>query len=371
MTASQSKSESRKQKNAKLIRILIEKGKEQGFLTQEDILYEFPEIENHLDVLDEIFAALQANEIEVLEEEEEDEEAAGPQELTLEQKIKILKSIQSNITTDAIRSYLQEIGKTPLLNAKEEVILAKAIEAGDEESKQLLVTANLRLVVSIAKKYANRGLHLLDLIQEGNIGLMRAVEKFDYHRGFKFSTYATWWIRQAITRSIADQARTIRIPVHMHETINKLGKVTAELSTKLGRKPSAMEIAREMGIEEGRVKEIVKISQQPKSLSSPIGKEKESEIGDIIPDTDSITPEELASNSFLRSQMQNILSDLQDRERRVLELRFGLEDGVTRTLEEVGREFGVTRERIRQIEAKALKKLRMASSEKQLKDYLG
>ncbi|MDD3661736.1 MAG: RNA polymerase sigma factor RpoD [Candidatus Dojkabacteria bacterium] len=348
---------------------LVDKGKEQGYLTQEDILFEFPSVENHLDALDEIFITLQYNGIEVLDESLEEQEEQ-PEELTLEHKIKILKSIQSNITTDAIRSYLQEIGKTPLLTGPEEVILAKRIEKGDVEASQLLVTANLRLVVSIAKRYANRGLHLLDLIQEGNMGLMRAVQKFDYHRGFKFSTYATWWIRQAITRSIADQARTIRIPVHMHETINKLNKVTSQLSTKLGRKPSAAEIAKEMDIEIDKVHEILRISQQPKSLSAQIGKEQESELSDIIPDRRSPSPESIATNAFLRSQMQNILNQLQDRERRVLELRFGLQDGVTRTLEEVGREFGVTRERIRQIEAKALKKLKIASTDKRLKDYI-
>ncbi|MBN2101105.1 RNA polymerase sigma factor RpoD [Candidatus Dojkabacteria bacterium] len=360
----------RKEKIQKTIKQLVKKGKEQGFLTQEDILYEFPHIENHLDLLDEIFITLQNNGIEVLEESSTDGDEIDEEEMTLEHKIRILKSIQSNITTDAIRSYLQEIGKTPLLTAEEEVILAKRIEKGEKEAGQLLVTANLRLVVSIAKKYANRGLQLLDLIQEGNIGLMRAVQKFDYKRGFKFSTYATWWIRQAITRSIADQARTIRIPVHMHETINKLSKISAQLATKLGRKPKPEEIADAMKIEVEKVNEILKISQHPKSLSAQIGKEQDSELSDIIPDTKAASPETIATNAFLRSQMQQILSGLQDREKRVLELRFGLQDGVTRTLEEVGREFGVTRERIRQIEAKALKKLKIASMEKQLKDYL-
>jgi RNA polymerase primary sigma factor len=352
------------------IKELIEKGKEQGFLTQDDILEKFPNIENNLELLDKIFASLQNESIEVLDEDETDETEKEEGEMTLENKIKILKSIQSNITTDAIRSYLQEIGKTPLLNAEEEVILAKRIEQDEDEARQLLVTANLRLVVSIAKKYANRGLHLLDLIQEGNIGLMRAVEKFDYKRGYKFSTYATWWIRQAITRSIADQARTIRIPVHMHETINKLSKISAILSTKLGRKPTPEEIAEEMDIEVEKVNEILRISQHPKSLSDKIGKERDSELADIIPDTHSLSPAAVATNAFLKSQMKEILKDLQDRERRVLELRFGLKDGVTRTLEEVGREFGVTRERIRQIEAKALKKLKLASMNKKLKDYL-
>lgn len=352
------------------IQMLVKKGKDQGFLTQEDILYEFPNVENHLDLLDKVFITLQKNGIEVLEEVSEAGEEVAEEEMTLEHKIKILKSIQSNISTDAIRSYLQEIGKTPLLTGKEEVILAKRIEKEDQEATQLLVTANLRLVVSIAKKYANRGLHLLDLIQEGNIGLMRAVEKFDYTRGFKFSTYATWWIRQAITRSIADQARTIRIPVHMHETINKLSKVSAILATKLGRKPIPEEIADAMNIELEKVHDILRISQHPKSLSAHIGKEQDSELADIIPDKKSLSPEIIATNAFLSSQMKEVLDGLQDRERRVLELRFGLQDGVTRTLEEVGREFGVTRERIRQIEAKALKKLKLASAEKQLKDYL-
>lgn len=368
-TSSQKTSAKRK-KTEETIKMLVKKGKGQGFLTQEDILYEFPHIENHLNLLDEIFITLQKNGVEVLDDTYDDEDEGGEEEMTLEHKIKILKSIQSNITTDAIRSYLQEIGKTPLLTGEEEVILAKRIEKSDEEAKQLLVTANLRLVVSIAKKYANRGLHLLDLIQEGNIGLMRAVEKFDYKRGFKFSTYATWWIRQAITRSIADQARTIRIPVHMHETINKLSKVSAQLATKYGRRPQPEEIAKAMKIDVEKVNEILRISQHPKSLSAQIGKEQDSELQDIIPDTHGLSPDSIATNAFLKSQMQGVLDTLQDRERRVLELRFGLKDGVTRTLEEVGREFGVTRERIRQIEAKALKKLKIASMEKKLKDYL-
>ena len=249
---------SKSEKLEKIIKSLVKQGKELGFLTQEDILKELPRIENHIDLLDEIFVTLQYNGIEVLEETEDSIDETE-EELTLEKKIKILKSIQSNISNDAIRSYLQEIGKTPLLTKAEEVTLAKRIEKKDAESKQLLVTANLRLVVSIAKKYANRGLHLLDLIQEGNIGLMRAVEKFDYKRGFKFSTYATWWIRQAITRSIADQARTIRIPVHMHETINKLSKVSAQLSAELGRKPTPEEIGEKMELEVEKVNNIENI----------------------------------------------------------------------------------------------------------------
>lgn len=351
----------------KAISKLVEKGKEQGFLSQEDILDVFPTIEEDIELLDEIFKMVQENEIEVIEPEEE---VKADKELTLEKKIRILKTIQSNLSTDAIRSYLFEIGKIPLLTAEEEVILAKRIEKGDEEASQLLTTANLRLVVSIAKKYSKSGLELLDLIQEGNIGLMRAVEKFDYTKGFKFSTYATWWIRQAITRAIADQARTIRVPVHMIETINKFNKVTAILTIKLGRQPTDEEIAKEMDIEVEKVAEIRKIKQNPSSLSTPIGDEKDSKLQDIIADDWSQTPEEFATAQYLRNQLHYILDDLQDRERRVLELRFGLEDGVSRTLEEVGREFGVTRERIRQIEAKALKKLKERSSKKQLDDYI-
>jgi len=352
----------------KQINKLVKKGKEQGFLSQEDILEVFPTIEEDIVLLDDIFKELQKNEIEVLEPEEDIPDAS--KDLTLEKKIRILKTIQSTISTDAIRSYLYEIGKIPLLNAEEEVILAKRIEKGDKEATQLLITANLRLVVSIAKKYSKSGLELLDLIQEGNIGLMRAVEKFDYHKGFKFSTYATWWIRQAITRAIADQARTIRVPVHMIETINKFNKVSGTLTTRLGRQPTDEEIAKEMDIDVEKISEIRKIKQNPSSLATPIGDEKDSKLQDILPDEWSQTPEDFATSEYLKNQLQDILDSLQDRERRVLSLRFGLTDGVTRTLEEVGREFGVTRERIRQIEAKALRKLREKSFEKQLDDYI-
>ena len=353
----------------KAIKLLVKKGKDQGFLTQEDLLDVFPTVEEDIDLLDDIFKALQKDEIEVLEPEERTEEHTK-EILTLEKKIKILKNIQSSISTDAIRSYLYEIGRIPLLTGEEEVILAKRIEKGDKEAQQLLITANLRLVVSIAKKYSKSGLELLDLIQEGNIGLMRAVEKFDYTKGFKFSTYATWWIRQAITRAIADQARTIRVPVHMIETINKFNKVSNILATKLGRQATDEEIAQEMDIEIGKVGEIRKIKQNPTSLATPIGEEKDSKLQDIIPDDWSQTPEEYATAEYLRNQLKDILDTLQDRERRVLSLRFGLDDGVSRTLEEVGKEFGVTRERIRQIEAKALKKLKEKSSQQKLDDYI-
>lgn len=353
----------------KAISLLVKKGKEQGFLTQEELLDVFPTIEENIDLLDKIFEQLQDNEIEVLEPEDTVSETVK-EELTLEKKIKILKSIQSTLSTDAIRSYLYEIGRIPLLTGEEEVILAKRIEAGDEEATQLLITANLRLVVSIAKKYGKSNLELLDLIQEGNIGLMRAVEKFDYKKGFKFSTYATWWIRQAITRAIADQARTIRVPVHMIETINKYNKVNNMLATKLGRAATDEEIAKEMEIEITKVAEIKKINQNPTSLSTPIGEEKDSKLQDIIPDDRSQSPEDYATGEYLKNQLHEILDSLQDRERRVLALRFGLEDGVSRTLEEVGKEFGVTRERIRQIEAKALKKLKEKSSLQKLDDYI-
>ena len=353
----------------KAIKVLIDKGKDQGFLTQEDLLDVFPTIEEDVDLLDDIFASLQENEIEVLEPEE-NVEAPEKEELTLEKKIRILKTIQSSLSTDAIRSYLYEIGRIPLLTGDEEKILAKRIEKGDEEATQLLITANLRLVVSIAKKYSKSGLELLDLIQEGNIGLMRAVEKFDYTKGFKFSTYATWWIRQAITRAIADQARTIRVPVHMIETINKFNKVNNSLTTRLGRPPKDEEIAKEMDIELEKVAEIRKIKQNPTSLSTPIGEEKDSKLQDVIADDWSQSPEEYATSEYLKNQLKDILDTLQDRERRVLSLRFGLDDGVSRTLEEVGKEFGVTRERIRQIEAKALKKLKEKSTQQKLDDYI-
>lgn len=356
--------------NNNAIKRLVNKGKEQGFLTQEDILNELPTIEEDIELIDKVFQKLQTEGIEVLEPEEQTTVAETGESLTLEKKIRILKTIQSSLSTDAIRSYLYEIGKIPLLTGEEEVILAKRYEKKDQEAGQLLITANLRLVVSIAKKYAKSGLELLDLIQEGNIGLMRAVQKFDYHKGFKFSTYATWWIRQAITRAIADQARTIRIPVHMIETINKFNKTSAILTTKLGRKPTDDEIAKEMEIELTKVAEIRKISQNPSSLQTPIGDEKDSQLLDIIPDDWSQSPDEYATLEYLKNQIHTVLDSLQDREKRVLALRFGLDDGVTRTLEEVGREFGVTRERIRQIEAKALKKLKERSVQKKLQSYI-
>nr|WP_306765998.1 MULTISPECIES: RNA polymerase sigma factor RpoD [Paenibacillus] len=272
--------------------------------------------------------------------------------------------------SDPVRMYLKEIGRVPLLSADEEVELSKRIEEGDEEAKRRLAEANLRLVVSIARRYAGRGMQFLDLIQEGNMGLIKAVEKFDYSKGFKFSTYATWWIRQAITRSIADQARTIRIPVHMVETINKLVRVSRQLLQELGREPTPEEIGKEMDITPEKVREIQKVSQEPVSLETPVGEESDSNLGDFIEDQDALAPADAAAFELLKEQLEEVLDTLTEREENVLRLRFGLEDGRTRTLEEVGQVFGVTRERIRQIEAKALRKLRHPSRSKRLKDFL-
>jgi RNA polymerase primary sigma factor len=279
-------------------------------------------------------------------------------------------SLADVVIDDPVRMYLKEIGRVPLLTWPQEVELAKRIEAGDQSAVQELSVANLRLVVSIAKRYVGRGMHLLDLIQEGNLGLLKAVEKFDYRKGFKFSTYATWWIRQAITRAIADQARTIRIPVHMVETINKLSRIERQLVQDLGRQPTPAEIAAEMGIDPDKVREIQKIAQEPVSLETPIGEEEDSHLGDFIPDEETQAPAEAASMRMLKEHLEGVLGTLTDREEEVLRLRYGLEDGRARTLEEVGRVFGVTRERIRQIEAKALRKLRHPSRSKKLKDYL-
>lgn len=292
---------------------------------------------------------------------ERKEEAQKPEDLTAPPGVKI---------NDPVRMYLKEIGRVNLLTAAEEVMLAKKIEVGDQEAKQRLAEANLRLVVSIAKRYVGRGMQFLDLIQEGNMGLMKAVEKFDYTKGFKFSTYATWWIRQAITRAIADQARTIRIPVHMVETINKLIRIQRQLLQDLGREPTPEEIGAEMDLPTEKVREILKIAQEPVSLETPIGEEDDSHLGDFIEDLDATSPAENAAYELLKEQLEDVLDTLTDREENVLRLRFGLDDGRTRTLEEVGKVFGVTRERIRQIEAKALRKLRHPSRSKQLKDFL-
>ena len=294
-------------------------------------------------------------------DEKEAKESAAHEDLSAPTGVKI---------NDPVRMYLKEIGRVALLNAEEEVALALKIEEGDQEAKQRLAEANLRLVVSIAKRYVGRGMQFLDLIQEGNMGLMKAVEKFDYRKGFKFSTYATWWIRQAITRAIADQARTIRIPVHMVETINKLIRIQRQLLQDLGREPTPEEIGAEMDLPTEKVREILKIAQEPVSLETPIGEEDDSHLGDFIEDQDATSPAEHAAYELLKEQLEDVLDTLTDREENVLRLRFGIDDGRTRTLEEVGKVFGVTRERIRQIEAKALRKLRHPSRSKQLKDFL-
>ena len=301
----------------------------------------------------------------------EEKEALAEEGIDFDTDLDPEQAASKNVSVDdPVRMYLKEIGKVPLLTADEEIELAKRMEEGDEDAKKRLCEANLRLVVSIAKRYVGRGMLLLDLIQEGNLGLIKAVDKFDYTKGYKFSTYATWWIRQAITRSIADQARTIRIPVHMVETINKLIRVSRQLLQELGREPTPEEIAEEMDISVEKVREIQKVAQEPVSLETPIGEEEDSHLGDFIPDEDVPQPVEAAAFSLLKEQLNEVLDTLTDREQKVLKLRFGLDDGRARTLEEVGKEFDVTRERIRQIEAKALRKLRHPSRSKKLKDYL-
>jgi RNA polymerase primary sigma factor len=346
------------------IQELISRGREQGFVTQEDILALFPEAESNVEELDDLYSRLAEEGVDVFDTAEEDQKQSE-----LEKELEIIQAVEEAQITDPVRMYLKEIGRIPLLNAQQEIDLAQKAEKGSIEAVERLTQANLRLVVSIAKKYVGRGLTLLDLIQEGNIGLIRAVEKFDWRKGFKFSTYATWWIRQAITRAIADQARTIRIPVHMVETINRFIRTSRKLMQELGREPTPEEIAKEMGIEAEKVREIIKVSQEPTSLEAPVGEEKDSTLGDFIPD-DEIRPEDQASAELLKAHLGEVLDTLNDREKKVLKLRFGLEDGRQRTLEEVGKEFGVTRERIRQIEAKALRKLRHPTRSKKLKDYL-
>ena len=372
---------------------LIEKGKKQGSLTLGEIMEAFSEAELDKDQIENLYETLGNLGIEVIQKKEEKadiEIGFNPDDLdistldvddTIDDDISkeenMIEIEQIDLTLpkgisidDPVRMYLKEIGKIPLLKPHEEAELARRMHEGDEIAKQRLVEANLRLVVSIAKRYVGRGMLFLDLIQEGNLGLIKAVEKFDYTKGFKFSTYATWWIRQAITRAIADQARTIRIPVHMVETINKLIRVSRQLLQELGRDPKPEEIAKEMDMTEEKVREIMKIAQDPVSLETPIGEEEDSHLGDFIPDDDAPAPAEAAAYSLLKEQIEEVLGSLNEREQKVLKLRFGLEDGRARTLEEVGKEFDVTRERIRQIEAKALRKLRHPSRSKKLRDYL-
>lgn len=353
---------------------LIEIGKKRGHLTYEEIADKLSSFEVDSEHLDEFYEALGDQGVDLLGEHDEvadtnvddvdpkdDEEEFDLNDLSVPPGVKI---------NDPVRMYLKEIGRVDLLSADEEIELAERIEQGDEEAKRRLAEANLRLVVSIAKRYVGRGMLFLDLIQEGNMGLIKAVEKFDYRKGFKFSTYATWWIRQAITRAIADQARTIRIPVHMVETINKLIRVQRQLLQDLGREPTPEEIAEDMDLTPDKVREILKIAQEPVSLETPIGEEDDSHLGDFIEDQEATSPSEHAAYELLKEQLEDVLDTLTDREENVLRLRFGLDDGRTRTLEEVGKVFGVTRERIRQIEAKALRKLRHPSRSKRLKDFL-
>lgn len=348
-------------------RILL-KGRAHGYVSMSELIQAMPEPEKEVPVLDQVFDYMLRNGIEFKTEE-------GAPRGIIAQTMKDQTdrgefSDLEEIADDSVRMYLREIGKIALLKTDEEVSLAKRIEKGDILAKRQLAEANLRLVVSITKKYIGRGLSLLDLIQEGNTGLMRAVEKFDYRKGFKFSTYATWWIRQAITRAIADQARTIRIPVHMIETINKLIRVERQLVQDLGREPTPEEIAQEMGLDVDKVEHIIKISQETVSLEAPVGEEEDSKLGDFIEDDKNISPEESTSRQLLRDKIKQFLGDLSPREQRILRMRFGLDDGRTHTLEEVGQEFGVTRERIRQIEAKALTKLRKTENASDLEEYL-
>ncbi|WP_100398315.1 RNA polymerase sigma factor RpoD [Bacillus sp. FJAT-44742] len=348
---------------------LLEVGKKRGVLTYAEITEKLAPYDQDSDQMDEFFEYLGEQGVDILNEGEEVpsmDQVEKEEELDLND-LSVPPGIKIN---DPVRMYLKEIGRVPLLSAKEEIELAKRIEDGDEEAKRRLAEANLRLVVSIAKRYVGRGMLFLDLIQEGNMGLIKAVEKFDYNKGYKFSTYATWWIRQAITRAIADQARTIRIPVHMVETINKLIRVQRQLLQDLGREPTPEEVSKEMDLTPDKVREILKIAQEPVSLETPIGEEDDSHLGDFIEDQEALAPSDAAAYELLKEQLEDVLDTLTDREENVLRLRFGLDDGRTRTLEEVGKVFGVTRERIRQIEAKALRKLRHPSRSKRLKDFL-
>ena len=348
-----------------VIKELLDKGKKKGMLSYKEIMDALEEIELDPEQIEKIYESIENMGIEIVGdmEQELEEIQLEPEDLDL--------SIPEGISLDdPVRMYLKEIGKVELLSPDEETELAQRMAEGDEAAKKRLAEANLRLVVSIAKRYVGRGMLFLDLIQEGNLGLIKAVEKFDYRKGYKFSTYATWWIRQAITRAIADQARTIRSPVHMVETINKLIRVSRHLLQELGREPTAEEISKEMNMSLDKVREIMKIAQEPVSLETPIGEEEDSHLGDFIPDDDAPAPSEAASFLLLKEQLVDVLGTLTEREQKVLKLRFGLEDGRARTLEEVGKKFDVTRERIRQIEAKALRKLRHPTRSKKLKDYL-
>ena len=349
-------------------RKLIKRGREQGFIAQEEVLAIFPKPEEHIEEVDDLYNKFLDEGIDVFDTTEFDVDESRSA-TDLEKELESLATMEEGYLSDPVRMYLREIGRVSLLKYEEEVSLAKRVEKHDKKAREKLINANLRLVVSIAKKYVNRGLTLLDLIEEGNIGLMRAVVKYDWRRGYKFSTYATWWIRQAITRAIADQARTIRIPVHMVETINKFNRLSRKLMQELGREPTPEEVAMEMEVPVEKVREIVKVSQEPASLEAPVGEEEDSRLGDFIQDA-SASPTDQATHALLKDHIHEMLETLSPREAKVLEYRFGLEDGKQRTLEEVGKEFGVTRERIRQIEAKAIRKLRHPTRAKKLRDYL-
>ncbi len=359
-----------KQKKPNILKDIVVSAKKRGYITQDEILSIFPKPEEHIFELDELYNKLINSDIDVFESVVSEKDAQKPIG-DLEKELEALTVLTEGTVSDPVRMYLKEIGRIPLLTFDQEISLAKRVEKGDKKAKAVLVNSNLRLVVSIAKKYVGRGLTLLDLIQEGNQGLIRAVEKYDWQRGFKFSTYATWWIRQSITRAIADQARTIRIPVHMVENINRFLRTSRKLMQELGREPTPEEVAKTLGIDPEKALEIIKISQEPASLESPVGDEEDSRLGDFIHDQTAPTLFDTASRELLKEQVEQVLSTLSDREKRVLEERFGLKDGRPKTLEEVGKMFAVTRERIRQIEAKALRKLRHPSRGNKLKDYLG
>ena len=357
------------EKKQRLIEELVEHGRQKGKLTTKEINDVLEELEFDMEQIDKLYDTLEAQHIDVIEN------LAGTNAdlvtpMSSNEDLEVALSAEGISIDDPVKVYLKEIGRVPLLSPEEEIELATRMDEGDVYARKRLSEANLRLVVSIAKRYVGRGMQFLDLIQEGNLGLIKAVEKFDHTKGFKFSTYATWWIRQAITRAIADQARTIRIPVHMVETINKVKKISSQLLHKNGHEPTAEEISEEIDMPVEKVREIMRISQEPVSLETPIGEEEDSHLGDFIPDDDAPAPAEAASHTLLREQLGDVLSTLTDREEKVLRLRFGLEDGRSRTLEEVGKEFSVTRERISQIEAKALRKLRHPSRSKKLKDFL-
>ena len=346
---------------------LIEEGQKKGFITFEELAKALQGLDMDADSLDQLYNSFVEAGISVITEDEASSDGSKKEEVLVLNDEDLTKDVNIN---DPVRMYLKEIGRISLLTPEEEMDLSVRVADGDEEARNILAESNLRLVVSIAKRYVGRGLLFLDLIQEGNIGLMKAVEKFDFGKGYKFSTYATWWIRQAITRALADQARTIRVPVHMVETINKMARIQRQMTLELNREPSDEELAKKMGISVDKVKEVIKISQDPVSLETPIGEEDDSHLGDFIKDESSLSPEEYATNEILKEEIKSVLSTLQPREQQVLELRFGLIDGTSYTLEEVGKRFNVTRERIRQIEAKALRKLRHPSRAKKLKDFM-